>query len=105
QWSLAVLARAESFIHGLYLQLTRDHKRLRQPVEIERLDVGHWIRRGDSGNSGHRRARTRTRKTRSPAIHRVPPSLIATSTVLGAVNRPSPMISSTPLAAVRSACI
>src|SRR5271170_5709926 len=29
-----------------------------QTIEIERLDMGHWIRRGEPGNIGHRRART-----------------------------------------------
>jgi pyruvate/2-oxoglutarate dehydrogenase complex dihydrolipoamide dehydrogenase (E3) component len=38
-------------------------------------------------------------------IRLVPPSFRATSTVLGATKRPSPIIGSTPLAAKRSACI
>src|SRR5713226_7396899 len=75
-----------------------------QTIEIERLDMGHRIRRGEPGNIGHRRVgEPRSRNTRSPTIRRVPPSLSATSTALGATKRPSPMINSIPASAVRLA--
>src|SRR5271154_1255452 len=34
----------------------------RQTIEIERLDVGHRIRRGEPGNIGHRRVRTQVKE-------------------------------------------
>src|SRR5260370_23013877 len=41
-----------------YVASANDDEMTWQTIEIERLDMGHWIRRGKPGNIGHRRVRT-----------------------------------------------
>src|SRR6202158_5911713 len=41
-----------------YIAAANHYEMTWQAIEIERLDMSHWIRRGEPGNIGHRRVRT-----------------------------------------------
>src|SRR4029077_18313778 len=41
-----------------YIAAANHYEMTWQAIEIERLDMGHWIRRCEPGNIGHRRVRT-----------------------------------------------
>src|SRR5580700_2968292 len=41
-----------------YIASTNHYEMTWQAIEIERLDMGHWVGSGQPRNSGHRRVRT-----------------------------------------------